>query len=201
MKRSQVMIREFAGEMIRQDHKSEMFSATDMVAMFKDKNISNWVNAKSTEEFIKIICNREGLEYEQVLYKAKAKKGDLRGTWVHPLLAADLALWLSPDFKYKVLRWLQDNLCANRDQAGDTHKEMCAMIQTVFGSMPRLFMKETDMVQSLAGISRGNRNETDSEKLALLSNIQKWNTRLLERGEHDIVKRKRMLEDFIALSK
>ena len=199
MKTKQIMMREFSGKVIRQNHLTGMFSATDMVSIFPSKNLPDWKNKQSTKDFIEIIQYRENLEIEQVLLQTGKKRGDDRGMWLHPLLAVDLAIWLSPDFKYDVLSWVHDNLCVNRDKAGESYKLMCNAIAGMYDSSPRYFIRECDMVQELARIERGKRNESDSDKLAKLYNLEKWNAKLMERGENDFMKRKRILQDFLAM--
>lgn len=201
MKTQQIMKRELAGHAIRQNHKTLMFSANDMASLFQSKNLSDWVNGKATKEFISTIKLREGIEDNDVLFKSGIKRGENSGTWIHPLLAVDLAMWLSPEFKYDVLVWVQDHLCINRDTAGNTYKDMTAAIQQSFGNNchPVVYVNECDMVQSLAGVSRGNRNSATKEQLDTLTKLERWNTALLKKGVKDRYQRKTRLIEFLEM--
>jgi len=126
MKTQVVMKRALFGFPISQKSKSEFFSATDLVkagnqwratqgmALF---NISEWFRRKSTMEFI--------TELESKYTKVKISgKGRGKHTWVHPLLFIDLALAISPKLKIEVYEWLFDHLIKNRNDSGDSYKEM-----------------------------------------------------------------------------
>jgi len=126
MKTQVIMKRELFGFPISQKSKSEFFSATDLVkagnlwraahkmALF---NISEWFRLKSTMEFV--------AELESKYTKVKISgKGRGKHTWVHPLLFIDLALAISPKLKIEVYEWLFDHLIKNRNDSGDSYKEM-----------------------------------------------------------------------------
>ena len=170
MNTQQIMIRELAGHTIRQNHKTLMFSANDMASLFPKKNLSDWLSSKSTNEFLSTIKMREELEDEQIVFRSGKKRGENSGTWLHPLLAVDLAMWLDSNFKYDVLKWVQDHLCINRDNAGNTYKEMGKSIQAAFGNdcSPMVYVAECDMVQELAGVRTAKRNLATIEQLELL---------------------------------
>lgn len=201
MKTQQIMMRDFSGHAIRQNHITLMFSANDMAKLFPEKNLENWLGNQSTKEFCETIAMREGLEKINVIYRSGKKTGDERGTWLHPLMAVDLAMWLNPNFKYDVLKWVQDHLCIARDNAGESYKDMCATIQTVFGAdcHPKKYIEECDLVQTLAGIKRKDRNISTKEQLDKLTKLERWNNKLLKLGIHDITERRVRLIEFMTL--
>jgi hypothetical protein len=47
---------------------------------------------------------------------------------VHPLILIDIAMWLSMDFKYQAMIWLQDRLLEYRDISGDDYKKLSSVI-------------------------------------------------------------------------
>lgn len=201
MKTSQIMMREFAGEYIRQDHLTKMFNATDLSKLFPSKNLYDWVNKKDTELYIKTIMDRECIPFDQVIRSFNVRRGETSGTWVHPLLAIDLAMWLSVDFKYDVIRWVFDNLCKTRDEAGNNHNYMCETIREVL--MPTngwVYAEETMMVQDLANIETGHRNLSNENKLKLLADLQKWNAKLIRKGIHNKVTRRARLIEFLEIN-
>lgn len=133
MKTTQIMERRFRDGVIRQNHKSGWFNATDLIQVanqyrtqigLEKKLIADYLRNNSTKEFIKEILDRENLS---LAYESKKGKGG--GTWVHPLILIDIAMWLSPDFKYEAMKWLEDRLIQNRDLSGDSYKKLASYLK------------------------------------------------------------------------
>jgi len=113
---------------IRQKSKSEMFNATDLLKIINKKRIidnlyplsmSNYTSAKQNKEFIEALMMEEGLTREEVI-----KTNKKAGSWVHPLVLIDMALWGYPKLKVAVYKWMYDNLLKYRNDSGDSFKEM-----------------------------------------------------------------------------
>ena len=88
MKTPQILERKFRDGVVRQNHKTGWFNATDLLGVantyrqqigLKPKRINDYFKTDNTKEFIKEILDRENLSkvYE-------SKKGRNGGTWVHP---------------------------------------------------------------------------------------------------------------------
>lgn len=127
------MERPFKDGTIRQNHKTTWFNATDLLKVgnqyrtqigLNKKAIADYLKTESTKEFIKEILDREDLSkaYE-------TKKGNNGGTWVHPLILIDIAMWLSPEFKYEAMKWLEDRLIQNRDLSGESYKKVASYLK------------------------------------------------------------------------
>jgi hypothetical protein len=197
MKMQQIMLREFSGHLIRQNHLTKMFNANDLARLFPEKNLSHWMQNDSTKMKIAVIMERENLTEKQVLFRSGKKKGEERGTWLHPVLAVDLAMWLSPDFWYDVIKWVWDSLCEFRNNAGDNHRLMCDAIYDVLKPVDGfVYADETMMVQDLAGIKVGDRNSATEEQLKKLNSLQRWNANLLKAGILNKVTRRAKLIEF-----
>ena len=137
MKTAQIMERTFKDGVIRQNHKTAWFNATDLLKIsnqyrtqigLSTKAIADYLKTDSTKEFIKEILDRENIS---VAYDSK--KGKNGGTWVHPLLLIDIAMWLSPEFKYDAMKWLQDELIKLRDNGGNSYKKLTSSISQYYG--------------------------------------------------------------------
>lgn len=133
MKTEQIMERKFRDGVIRQNHKTGWFNATDLIQVanqyrtqigLEKKLIADYFKTNSTKEFIKEILDRESLS---LAYDSKKGKGG--GTWVHPLILIDIAMWLSPEFKYDAMKWLEDRLIQNRDLSGDSYKKLASYLK------------------------------------------------------------------------
>lgn len=130
-----LMKRELFGCEIKQQSKSEYFSATDLINAGDKWRLSNgmsefqfyqYLKSKSTKEFIKELENKYK---EKIIISSKGRNGQ---TWVHPLLFIDIALAINPKLKIEVYEWLFDNLIRFRNDSGDSYKEMAAAIYMRF---------------------------------------------------------------------
>lgn len=184
----QIMERKFRDGVIRQNHKTGWFNATDLLQVANqyrlqiglDKRfIADYLKNDSTKEFIKTILDREDLSKA---YEAKKGKGG--GTWVHPLLLIDIAMWLSPDFKYEAMTWLEDRLIQNRDLSGNSFKKMALSVARYYGnevakagiSIPRIAKKIKDKLKV------DDWNKTTEAKLKQRDEIQKNISLMLRAG-------------------
>ena len=134
------MERNFKDGVVRQNHKTAWFNATDLNKIansyrsqigLKPRLIADYLKKDSTKEFVKEILNRENIS------KAfETKTGINGGTWVHPLVLIDFAMWLSPAFKYEAMKWLEDELLKNRDNSGDSYKKLCSVVKKTYDLTP-----------------------------------------------------------------
>ena len=132
MKTEQIMERSFMGSIVRQNHKNGFFNATDLVKIgneyrrnkgLSNKDLFQYFKTSETKEFIEIIMKKE-----ETVHLKEVRKGSKGGTWVHPLIIIDIAMWLNPDFKYQALKWLEDSLIESRDNSGDSYKKMSSAL-------------------------------------------------------------------------
>jgi hypothetical protein len=136
------MIRTLFGSKIRQQSKTEFFSATDLIKAGNKwrasrelplKNLSQMLKTESSVAFIKELHTK----YNIVLSVGRGRNAQ---TWVHPLLFIDIALEISPQLKIEVYEWLFDNLIKFRNDSGNSYKEMSAAIWQRFPNK-RVFPK------------------------------------------------------------
>ena len=134
MKTNQVLTRKMGNFDVLQRTKDGMFNATGLLKQWnlhsgQKKMIGHFFESQATEEFINTIISKESLSYRNsVIIKSRANKGDNSGTWMHPLLFIDFAMWLNPSFKYDVLKFVYDELVKYRNDAGDAYREMSVSI-------------------------------------------------------------------------
>lgn len=86
------------------------------------KELKDYLDNKTTQEFVKALANEENLNREKSPYLAS--RGKNGGTWMHPLMFVDFAMWLNPVFKVKVLKLVYDQMLKYRNDAGDAYKEL-----------------------------------------------------------------------------
>ncbi len=193
----QLVEREFMGNVIRQNHKTLMLNANDLMNAYKQSNpltsktVHKYLDNASTREYIEVLIHAERLPANHIHY---AKKGSGGSTWMHPFLFVDFAMWLSPEFKYIAIKWMHDNLCLLRDAAGDEFKELNAVIKEVLNpEKPYVYSNECRLIQGLAEVDTGGRNYAGEEKLARLIALQKADIKLLCKGVTEYKERKRRL--------
>lgn len=117
-----------------------MFNATTLLKQWnglsgQKKMIAHYFENNAVDEFINALMLEENLSYRNsVVIKSKANKGENAGTWMHPLLFIDFAMWVNPKFKVKVLRFVYDELIKYRNDAGDAYKKMASGIANIVDS-------------------------------------------------------------------
>lgn len=118
------MIRELGDFKVSQRTKDSMFHATSLLKQWNNysgqkKQMIHFTENKSTEEFIQTLqLELNAKQRNSVIIKTSGKNG---GTWMHPYLFIDFAMWLNPSFKYKVIQFVYDQLINFRNYAGDNY--------------------------------------------------------------------------------
>lgn len=167
MKTSVTMKRELIGVPIRQDSKSGMLNANDLHSAgnllrknkgLPEKQLQSYFTLDSTSELISELMISEGLAEECV---KKAKRGKDGGTWVHPILFIDMAMWYSPELKIKVIKWAIDGLLLRRNESGESFK---AAMSALTESFPQYFEKPISYAKVANAISAACGVGTDEDK-------------------------------------
>lgn len=152
-----IMKRELFGCEISQKSKSEMFSATELVAAGNKWRVANglplfnlgaFFQNKSTKEFVSMLEEK----YGTVKINSRGRGGN---TWVHPLLFIDLALAISPSLKIEVYEWLFDHLLRYRNDSGDSYKKMSGSLylkHTNKTTFPRYIQGVAEQIKEACGV-------------------------------------------------
>lgn len=136
MKTEVQMIRFLEDHEIRQKSKSGMFNATDLLKFINYKrasdkkvlvHIGNYFASSHTKEFILELSKAENLSKSKLVSTNKKA-----GTWVHPLIMIDIALWGYPKLKVAVYKWMYDELIQYRNKSGNTFKMMNKVLDATF---------------------------------------------------------------------
>lgn len=143
MKTNQIMIRQMGEFSVKQRTKDGFFNATELLKQWNrisgmKKEVTKFLDLGSTSELVKIIMEREDLHTQDSTYvKSRASRGDNAGTWMHPVLFIDFAMWINPSFKYDVIKFVYDDMIRYRNLAGDSYKELASAIQKI---VPKIFI-------------------------------------------------------------
>lgn len=177
MKTNQIMERSMGEFKVYQRTKDGFFNATSLMKQWNvsrgmKKEINDYLENKATEEFIEELILEENLDKGNYPYvKSRASRGDNAGTWMHPLLFLDFAMWLNPRFKVKVLKYVQDEMIKFRNLAGDAYPQMC---KAVYSIIPEKIFKEkiSALAKSLNIIVYGKHENQMRNKVGDASKIK-----------------------------
>jgi hypothetical protein len=184
MKTNQIMVRE---EGFIQRTSDGYFNATKLVEIWNQSNgekrqLGNYMKNQSTQEYIEQL-KKEGIENPIVTSRGIGPKS---GTWVHPKVFIDLAMWVSVEFKSRVIDYVLDGLIKSRHDAGDYYNEMTQAIlesyYKYYGTKPPgyIYIEEANMVKSL--VSCKDRNNMTESELRQVTYLQKFNTMLIKKN-------------------
>ena len=134
---NQIMKRPLADFTVEQRTKDGYFCLTGLLnnwnlKMGTKKELKDYFDNKATQEFVKALADEENLHGDKSPYvKSKARLDRGGGTWGHPLLFIDFAMWLNPHFKVKVLKFVSDQMLTYRNEAGDAYKQLSSAMSKI----------------------------------------------------------------------
>lgn len=167
MKTSVIMKRDLLGLNVRQDSKTEMFNANDMHKIGNEhrkingmtkKQLASYFDLDSTTELVNAICLEDNLRIDDV---KRSKRGKNGGTWVHPVLFVDMAMWYSPKLKAKIIKWVIDGLLSARNESGNSFKQMNHHLNKNF---PKEFESPISYMQAANQVANACKVGTGKEK-------------------------------------
>jgi hypothetical protein len=91
------------GIVIRYRKKDSYIHATGMCQAY-NKLVGHWWQNKQTQDFLKILSPHIGIPICGLVQKSRATGPD-GGTWVHPDVAVQLAMWLDNLLTIRVIQW------------------------------------------------------------------------------------------------
>lgn len=132
MKTNQIIQRNMDSFVVDQRTNDGMFNATALLNQWNaqtgsQKELKDYFRNKATEEFVNSLIKEENLNGGNPPY-LKSRGRYNGGTWMHPLLFIDFAMWLNPSFKVKVLKFVYDQMIKYRNDAGDAYKDLSAAV-------------------------------------------------------------------------
>lgn len=135
MKTNNVILRPMGEFNVAQRTKDGMFNATELLKQWNSKSMSerkmaNYFLSEKTNEFISTIMERENLNTPKMVYLTSRGKHN-GGTWMHPMLFIDFAMWINPSFKYDVLKFVYDQMIKYCNDAGDAYRKMANSVQKI----------------------------------------------------------------------
>lgn len=171
MKTNQIMVRPMGEFNVTQRTKDGFFNATSLLKQWNEKTgmkkeVTKFLDLESTTELVKVIMCRENLHTQDYTYvKSRASRGDNAGTWMHPVLFIDFAMWINPTFKYDVIKFVYDEMIKFRNLSGDAYPTMCKAVKSI---LPEDIFREKvkDLARSLNIIVYGKHESEMRNKFA-----------------------------------
>lgn len=142
MTTNQNMIRKMGNFDVTQRTKDGFFNATALAKQWNKTNnqrkeVTDFLRLNSTKEYIQAIENDiDILNTGFPVFKIGRGKYS-GGTWMHPYLFIDFAMWLNPTFKLQVIKFVYDEMIKYRNLAGDSYKELGSAVSKL---VPREFV-------------------------------------------------------------
>lgn len=205
------MLRTLNGNIVGQRTDNGFFSANDLLNAYlmteegkkNPKILAEYFRKKSTDEIIEEI--RKDLNMENSTYLNNdvynIKRGSKGGTYMHPYLFVDFAMWLSPSFRLQAIKWIYDKLIPMRHLVGDTYKDLTKAIKDNLNPADYTdYQREANMINELVFDGRaGQRNLATEKQLDLLDRLQVADIKLIEKGIVSIYDRRNKLKEFLEL--
>jgi len=129
MKTEVMMKRELDGHVITQSSKNGYFNANEFLSIANKvrleaglpvTSLNSYFSSTHYKEIAQSMKTQENVDEEDLKIVRRGKYG---GTHLHPYVFLDFALWASPSFRLKVIKWLYDALIDLRNAGGDAFKE------------------------------------------------------------------------------
>lgn len=105
----QLEMREWNGTAIQRRQSDGFVNATAM-AKANDKHLPHYMANERTREYLQALSRSVGIPTDQLAVSTMTGPNHLRGTWIHPRLAVDLARWISPAFAVWMDGWFLESL-------------------------------------------------------------------------------------------
>ena len=193
MKTNQVLTRTMGEFSVYQRTSDGMFNATSLLKQWNslsptERKMDNYFNLQGTGEFVNTIIAKENLDTPKLVYvKSRASRGLNSGTWMHPLLFIDFAMWINPEFKYDVLKFVYDELIKYRNEAGNSYRRMCERIAQVSnkGDIPKNISSIAKAINIVVyGVHEKQMRNKQAEENSMreLVKLQEMITELIDNG-------------------
>jgi hypothetical protein len=158
----------------------------DATALLTEFNSLNNNTPRKMEDFKKLKETKDLSDYLVVNGVSQSPiVSSLKGTWMHPFVFIDFAMWLSIAYKVRLLTWFFNNKTCSINLTGDYYKEMCTELmnqRNVLQKETTFYhcIQEVNILKDLCGIT--TRNKMTEIQLNTLNLLQKANIKLIKLG-------------------
>ena len=89
---------------------SDGFADATAMCQANGKHLPHYFSNQRTSDYIQALSDSLGIPANQLVVTTTTGPNHLRGTWIHPRLAVDLARWLNPAFAVWMDGWFLEQL-------------------------------------------------------------------------------------------
>ncbi len=104
---TEIIVHPLAGMPVGQRAKDGYINATAM-CQAAGKFWGNYRQMQATQDFLDELAGSIGIPIDLLVHTIKRGPNEKRGTWIHPLVAINLAQWCSPGFAVQVAKWITE---------------------------------------------------------------------------------------------
>lgn len=156
------VLRQANGISIRQTSKQGYFDATAMCQAW-GKSFADYARLQTTKEFLEELSLKMGIPILELVRSQHG--GAYAGTWVHRLVAYNLAQWCSAAFAVMVSGWIDDWMSGNHPVATDLDRRL----------ITRTLEDHAEKIQSLdkriSRVEKTIRRDPSEKQVKLLASV------------------------------
>jgi|GEM_PF-4835831 len=156
----------------------------------EQREMSGYLRIKSTKEYANFLQERYNIK--NAIIKSRL------GTWMHPHLFIDFAMWISLEFKDMAIKWVLDGLMQERNDAGDYANLLQATIMERYIEYngckpnPMIYQNEFRLLKNLSNID--DRNLATEKQLKTLNTLQLLDIQLIKDKVGKISREKQLIQ-------
>jgi hypothetical protein len=147
---TQIEAREWNGHPIQRRQMDGYVNATAMCKA-NGKHLPHYLANGRTTEYLQALSGSVGIPTDLLKVSIGTGPNHLRGTWIHPRLAVDLARWISPAFAVWMDGWLLEQFQpAPPASPLTTNHQPVTSYRGILGNSPRIVIHAASDEEALA---------------------------------------------------
>ena len=144
---AQIEAREWNGHAIQRRQADGYVNATAMCKA-NAKHLPHYLTNARTSEYLQALSGSVGIPTDHLKVSIGTGPNHLRGTWIHPRLAVDLARWISPQFAVWMDGWFLEQFQPS-PLPTTTNRQPVTSRQGFLDSSPRIVIHATSDEEAL----------------------------------------------------
>jgi len=93
--------------------KNGMVNAT-LLCQAGNKKFNDYERSKNNKAFFEALKNESGISDSEMIQTVRGGHTKFQGTWVHRLIAIDVARWVNPSFAVQMTKWMDELMTTGR---------------------------------------------------------------------------------------
>ena len=89
---------------------SDGFADATAMCQANGKHLPHYISNQRTTDYVAALSDSLGIPADQLVISTTTGPNHLRGTWIHPRIAVDLARWISPKFAVWMDGWFLEQV-------------------------------------------------------------------------------------------